>query len=418
MSVRISARRDTLIQIAILMVIAAIALLATRWIISQVLVHEALVKEADHYFSRRSIEPDFQLPDTDNLHGYLGGQPMPEVLHGLSAGYHELQMHPQGQVLVYVEARGDQTLYLVFDNQQVGQLTLLFGLLPIAVATLPVWALFWYLRRRTHRVVSPYRDIARYLRTIDVTAPDLAAAKTREMITSEDEDVRVMVDALDTLTHRIAQFIRREREFTLDASHELRTPLTVILAAANVAQLAPNCPQPVQEQLQIIVRAVQRLRGQLQALLMLSREQAFPESLVDLAKVLREQVEAHSAAAASKGIRFEVDVSGQYRVTTSEQAVGIIVGNVLANAVKYSPGGVVHATVRDGNIIIRDQGVGMGERTAEQLFKPFFRGGDPSAHEGMGVGMNIVARLAERLDARIYVNSQPEQGTRVDVVLT
>lgn len=417
MKFRPTRHRDTLVQIGLLLLIAVVALVATRWIISQVLVQQALVNEAEHYFARRAAVADFPLPDTDNLRGFLDDS-VPSALAGLSPGYHELTLPPQGQVLVYIEQRDGQTLYLIFDNEQVGSLTLLFGLLPIAVATLPVWALFWYLRRRTQRAVSPYQQMARYLRTIDVTSPDLSAAELQNLIASDDPDVVVMAKALDTLTHRIAEFIRREREFTLDVSHELRSPLTVVLAAANVAQLDAGCPPQVQVQLALIVRAVRRLRGQLQALLMLSREEPFPESLLRLDTVVRDQMAAHAEDANSKGIDFDFKASGNCQVTSCEQAVGIIVGNILGNAVKYSSGGTVHVQVRDGSLTVSDQGVGMGEQTAENLFTPFFRGGDPTATDGMGVGMNIVARLAERLGARVYVQSQPQQGTRIDVVLT
>ena len=291
----------------------------------------------------------------------------------------------------------------------------MFGLLPIAVATLPMLALSLLVRRRYRRAVSPYRKLASHLHRLDLESPELAET-TLAQIANQNTDVAVMAEAVDVLTRRVSQFVNREREFTRDVSHELRTPLSVILAAADVALLSEDLEPKVAGQLQRISRTVRNLRAQLEALLILAREQPFELDLIDVAALAQQEID-EARVYARQTLRLELEISGSPYVETNEQALRIILRNLLNNAVKYSEEGTVKVLLRDGNLTVSDQGVGMGATTARRFLQPFFRGGDPTAQEGMGVGMAIVSRLAGRLNAKIHAASSPGHGTRVDVVL-
>jgi signal transduction histidine kinase len=99
------------------------------------------------------------------------------------------------------------------------------------------------------------------------------------------------------------------------------------------------------------------------------------------------------------------------------QILGQILDNLVSNAVKFSPRGkTIHVRVdrRQGRVRleVRDEGPGLTEQDRERLFKRFARlSARPTGGEGStGLGLSIVAKLAELLGARITCESEPGKG--------
>ena len=77
-------------QVAAFAFIALLALMLTHWIVTDILVREALQREADHYWAGKAADPAFPLPSTANLTGYSTGVQTPEALQSLAPGLHQL----------------------------------------------------------------------------------------------------------------------------------------------------------------------------------------------------------------------------------------------------------------------------------------------------------------------------------------
>ncbi len=97
--------------------------------------------------------------------------------------------------------------------------------------------------------------------------------------------------------------------------------------------------------------------------------------------------------------------------------------NLLANAVKFSPGNAIIGLTVDhpagsGLILsVKDQGIGISPEDQQHLFSSFFRGGNATNIEGTGLGLNIVKRYVELLGGSIRLESALGEGTCVTVEL-
>lgn len=149
---------------------------------------------------------------------------------------------------------------------------------------------------------------------------------------------------------------------------------------------------------------------------------------VDLGAVVEHSLERLRPALVQKRIR--VDVQGSLpRVWAQQAQMEHVVGNLLGNAVKYTPAGGGPITIggeADGGwarFFVADQGIGIPSRYHERIFDLFGR--VPPDHravnghevEGTGVGLAIVKRIVARYGGRVSVQSQPGHGSRFDVLL-
>jgi signal transduction histidine kinase len=98
-------------------------------------------------------------------------------------------------------------------------------------------------------------------------------------------------------------------------------------------------------------------------------------------------------------------------------ATDIIVGQLLENAIKYSPDGgavAVRAAVREGwiEVTVEDEGIGIAEGDHERIFDRFFQGeaGDRRRFGGVGIGLFIVRRLAQAQHGEVTARSRAAGG--------
>lgn len=210
-------------------------------------------------------------------------------------------------------------------------------------------------------------------------------------------------------------------EFIGLVSHELRTPVTVILGALNTV-LSEGEKLSQQETKQLIEDAYQEtgtLSNILANLLELARVQAnrleLLEEPIDMKEFICTEIDKMGRQATTH--KFAIDCRGSLMVTADRVRVKRILLNLLDNAVKYSP---LRSTIRvlarrrANEIVIGvcDQGIGISAEDQKRLFKPFQRLGTPDDKVGgTGLGLVVCQRLVEAQGGRIWVESQPGQGS-------
>lgn len=138
----------------------------------------------------------------------------------------------------------------------------------------------------------------------------------------------------------------------------------------------------------------------------------------DVADVVRLNVKRLQAAILDKGIKVSCRASGLYTVQSDKEMLGIIVRNILSNAVKFTHPKTglieIHAENLEGKVRleIKDNGVGMPQETAEKLFYGNVNSSDGTLHEkGFGIGMQLVKTFADLLQVTIDVQSEVGSGT-------
>jgi two-component system phosphate regulon sensor histidine kinase PhoR len=216
------------------------------------------------------------------------------------------------------------------------------------------------------------------------------------------------------------------RDFVADASHELKTPAAAIRAGAETVQRAvEEDPAAAVRFAERLHRDAERLSRIVSDLLDLSRLEAERPSLeeVPLHLVVAEQVESIRARAAESGVTVLSDTR-PVTVRGSPRDLRLLVGNLLDNALRYTPaGGSVSVDVRsdDGRAVVTvaDTGIGISSRDLPRIFERFYRVDRARSRDtgGTGLGLSIVRHVAEQHGGRVEAHSELGRGSTFRLTL-
>jgi PAS domain S-box-containing protein len=218
--------------------------------------------------------------------------------------------------------------------------------------------------------------------------------------------------------------------FVSMVSHEFRTPLEVILSSSNILDryLDRLPPDKRAAQLRAIRKSVHRMNDLIDDVLLLGKFDAGALACspvpLDLAAFCR-RVAGEIAAAASRdgAIRFSAHgVNGGVLANADEGLLHHILGNLLGNAVKYSPPGrevefTVSRTGPDARFVVRDRGCGIPQVDQARLFTAFYRGSNVGQTPGSGLGLVITKRCVDLHAGSIRCESVEGEGTTFTVTL-
>jgi two-component system sensor histidine kinase QseC len=230
-------------------------------------------------------------------------------------------------------------------------------------------------------------------------------------------ELQPLVQTLNDLLARIAGMVQIERRFTADAAHELRTPIAAIRAQAQVAMGAGDDVAERMHALQTTLAGCDRASHLVDQLLTLARLEAAPEAApaaLDLSAVVRRVAGELAPAALSRQQEIAVLADAPCAVAANGLLLGVLVRNLLDNALRYSPAGArVELAVRSDasgvQLQVQDSGPGMSEDAIGHLGERFFRvlGNE---QPGSGLGWSIVRRLLDVFGASAQVARAPQLG--------
>lgn len=215
-------------------------------------------------------------------------------------------------------------------------------------------------------------------------------------------EVRPLVGALDALFLRVRGTVEQARRFTADAAHELRTPLAAIRTHAEVARAARDDAERARA-LEFVGEGIDRSSRLVEQLLVLARLDARARlgggTQVELRALAARQVAEAAALASDRGVNLGLVEGEEARVGGDADLLGVLVRNLVDNAIRYTPrGGRVDVSVAaDGEravLRVADSGPGVPAEERAQVLERFHRGRGASG-EGSGLGLSIVARIAE-----------------------
>jgi PAS domain S-box-containing protein len=228
--------------------------------------------------------------------------------------------------------------------------------------------------------------------------------------------------ALETEREAVEQLRQADRikdEFLALVSHELRTPLAAIVGFSLALSQAGE-DEAVRAQIaDRIAGNAEEMRRMVERLLDFSRLQAGRVEVEPLDIVLREAIDriCLNLTGLLGEHRLEVDVSPEIRTRADVDGLSRIMSNLITNAVKFSPPASsiwVRAVEDEGwvTVSVRDSGTGIAEELQDRVFERFFQApNQPPGRRGTGVGLAIVHRYVELHGGRIWLESEPGQGT-------
>ncbi len=406
-----------LVQAALISLIAILGVYAARFVIGDVLIQRALDDEASHYWMLYQTDNTSPRPNTYNLTGFLKpGDVIPDTFSELKPGLHPLENSNSDYYLIHVSENNGKTLYLEFNGEQVSELTLFFGVFPLAAFLIVIYLSGWFSYHFLSQAVSPIIKLAKTLENLDPQSDEFSEKLKHALPDNVDQEVAILSDALSNLSERIESFVIRERNFTRDASHELRSPITVIKIATDLLledkTLKENQIKPIQR----IKNNAADMEELIEALLILARESDNKLSFepVCINDVVMEEIDRTRILLKDKPVQVSIENKQQLFVTGSDKVLSVMIGNLIRNAFSYTDEGEVVIRIEGIDLIIEDSGIGIPEQDVEKMFKPFQRG-ETKLRGGYGVGLTIVKMLSERFNWPINIESELGRGTKVIV---
>jgi signal transduction histidine kinase len=334
----------------------------------------------------------------------------------------EIQSGPRGEV---TWRHGNATYFNDTNNPQIAATVdaskrsgfLAFTLAGLGLGTVLAAGLGWAVSRRVLRPLTAVTTAAQ--------AASQDNLDRRLALAGPPDELKELADTFDAMLARLDAAFASQRRFVANASHELRTPLTemrtlidVTLArpAASAAQL-----QPV---LAAIGAAVDKSEELIEALLTLARSDRGPgpAELVDLPTAVEDAIDSIGPAAASKQIQISTELHDA-QVTGDRVLLERLVSNLIDNAVKHNvTGGWVLASTRTeagiAEVTVANGGEDIPPGQVTGLFEPFHRlSGRTGNRSGSGLGLSIVASVANAHGGHAQARARPDGGLDVQITL-
>jgi two-component system sensor histidine kinase BaeS len=285
--------------------------------------------------------------------------------------------------------------------------------LGIAVAASLVTALAasWLLAQRLTR---PIRSLARAAERIGG-----GGYQARVAVPAAGDELAALGGAFNRMAQALESTERRRQALLADLAHELRTPLATL--EGYVEGLADGVVAPDQDAWAVLGAELVRLRRLVEDLETVSRAEERQLELrlgpVDPGVLVTRAVQAAEPAYQAKGVGLQASVDRALPpVSVDADRLGEVLGNLLGNALRHTPGGgrvqvSAHgSTGRDQvDLVVADNGEGIPPALLDRVFQRFFRA-DPARTRsggggGSGLGLTISRAIVEAHGGRVWAES-------------
>lgn len=215
---------------------------------------------------------------------------------------------------------------------------------------------------------------------------------------------------------------RARRDFVANLSHELRTPLANIDLAAQTLQETglhdPILTQRMLSQIQTQVQALSQLGQEMMDLAQIESGQVLLKLVpTALEPLVQKALAAILPQARRKAQHISLLLPADLRALVDEQQIGRVIGNLLHNAVKFTPeGGIISISAEavddDIRICVADSGPGVPPDERTRIFERFYKHDRARSKGGTGLGLAIARHIVEGHGGRIWVEGAAGEGAR------
>jgi signal transduction histidine kinase len=336
-----------------------------------------------------------------HVYGPGGRHNVPPEWAELDTGVYNITGEEEGEPFVYrlvVKKDPEYWFFLAQDMTNTAEVRARIKLILIAAVvlfTVLAGVIGWW---SASRVMRPVSELANLLSSSgDSARPGELAPHF------PDDEVGELATALDDYAARLTEVVERDREFNADVSHELRTPLAVIKGAVELLLSRPDLDEKTVARLQRIQRAEQQCTDLISALLLLSRAER-GHGNTDICRVAEQLLDVHRSQLGGKSLELRLEgEAGTLVVDAPEAAVSVALGNLIGNAVKYTPSGEVVVRLHDRAVDVVDSGPGLSAEDAANMFERGYRGSHAEHTHGGGIGLSIVRRLCSLYGWQVLV---------------
>ncbi|MGL4172967.1 MAG: HAMP domain-containing sensor histidine kinase [Actinomycetota bacterium] len=274
----------------------------------------------------------------------------------------------------------------------------------------------WFLTRGGLRPVRELADAAQNVARTQNLAVALPVSD------SPVGEVSRLTTSFNEMMAALAQARARQAQLVADAGHELRTPLTSLRTNIDLLVRSENQGRPLppadrQALFADVTAQIDELAELVGEIVVLAHDPSDRQRV----NVRLDEVAARAVGRARRragGRRIAVNLSPWVVPEADPDALERAIINLLDNAVKFSPpGSTVSITLRDGHVVVDDEGPGVPPQYRREVFARFWRGSDARSMPGSGLGLAIVAETATAHGGRVVFDASPSGGGRVVLTL-
>lgn len=292
------------------------------------------------------------------------------------------------------------------------------GVLGLAGLLLGLW--LWLDARRTvrrlDRMLSTAIDGGFGEESFDESAPSALESRMARFLNGSARSLRGVQRQRESIQRLLS-----------DISHQTKTPLANLKLYSSLLMEEELTPRQ-REQAQVIFQQSEKLSFLIETLVKLSRLEtdvlAVTPKSQPLSPLLERAASQAKAAAEQKGIALQLHLQQQaemkalYDLRWTAEALG----NLLDNAVKYTPpGGCIQVSATQYELFCRidvhDNGIGVAEEEQAQIFGRFYRGRQVREQEGLGIGLYLAREIAQKQGGYLKLSSRPGQGSTFSLYL-
>jgi signal transduction histidine kinase len=240
------------------------------------------------------------------------------------------------------------------------------------------------------------------------------------------DEIAGLIEVLNAAFERLQRSFEQSVRFSADASHHLKTPIAVLRAGIEEILSDPQCNLHTQATAEGLLHRVHQLNSVAENLLLLARADAgrleVNRTEFDLSELLEGVLDDARALGEPLGLTVESEVPQRLSLKANRAFVGMIVQNLLENAIKYNrPGGRVRVAARRVNgsveMTVGNTGEGIPPERVPHLFERFYRARGDERVAGTGLGLSTARELARAHGGDLFLQRADTAWTELSVSL-
>jgi heavy metal sensor kinase len=354
------------------------------------------------------------LPDSDNLgpamltaleaRPTLPTEKLFTVSLGKTGAFEFANTRLKNAILLQI-GRNTERRQVLLDHFAASSLALIFPMLLLAVGGGALMA---------NRVLRPLQGLTATVRNI-VETGKLDARISPENTAGE---LRDLVISFNQMLGKIESLVQGMRGVLDNVAHDLRTPITRLRGVAEMALGNPDLAAS-QEALADCIEESERVVTMLNTLMDISEVETGSMKLtlapVDVSKLAAQLTEIYSQVAEDRGLTISLAAQDRCEAIADENRLRQALGNLLDNAVKYTPAGgrveiAVSSAGRQVLVTVRDTGIGIPAEDLPRVWERLYRGDKSRSQRGLGLGLSLVRAIARAHGGDCQVSSRPGAG--------
>jgi signal transduction histidine kinase len=280
------------------------------------------------------------------------------------------------------------------------------------ILTALVWGFALMLATASVAGIALSRRVLRRIDAINATSAEIMAGDLgrRIPISARADDFDQLAGNLNHMLDEIERLMRSVKQVSDNVAHDLRTPLTRLRTRLEALATHVHKDAPASELASAALEDADQLLAAFSALLRIARLESGNLQLVaealDVSALARDAYDLYEAIAESRGLRLRLRLDGTSSVLGDRDLLFQALGNLLENALKFTPsGGEVSIETRSRSGVVElsviDDGPGIAASERGRVMERFYRADASRSTPGQGLGLSLVSAIAQHHNARV-----------------